>query len=194
MILPSPKGALIVWLLGTQLYSGSTLAGPDGAIGPLEVTSADLAQGFADRYVLNVYGCSGGNLSPSLQWRGAPEGTKSFVVTLYDPDDADSPSGWWHWVVFDIPDSVSGLSMGAGVARSRGLPKGARQGRTDLGVLAYHGPCPDKGDKPHRYTFTVYALDVAALPIPAGSSGAMVVETAHDHIIAKGTLVVPYGR
>jgi len=144
--------------------------------------------------VLNGYGCTGRNLSPSLSWSGAPATTKSFVVTLYDPDDRDSPSGWWHWVVYDIPSSASQLAAGAGVEQSTKLPSGSRQGRTDLGTLAYHGPCPDKGDKPHGYTFSVYALDIAKLPVGHGASGAMVVETAHEHIVGKGTLVVPHGR
>jgi Raf kinase inhibitor-like YbhB/YbcL family protein len=74
------------------------------------------------------------------------------------------------------------------------MPPGTHQGRTDLGKLAYHGPCPDKGDKPHHYTFTVYALDAAQLPVDAGASGVMVVETARDPLLAKGLLVVPHGR
>jgi Raf kinase inhibitor-like YbhB/YbcL family protein len=147
---------------------GVARAGSAAKIAHLAVTSAELAHGFADTNLLNAYGCSGGNLSPPLSWSGAPAGTKSFIVTLYDPDDRDSPSGWWHWVVYDIPASVSELAAGAGVEHSTKLPAGTHQGRTDLGTLAYHGPCPDKGDKPHAYTFTVYALGVAKLPVDEG--------------------------
>jgi Raf kinase inhibitor-like YbhB/YbcL family protein len=176
------------------LLGGVTLAATAPKVAHITVTSSELAKGFADKYTLNSFGCTGGNISPPLAWSGAPAGTKSFVVTLYDPDDRDNPSGWWHWVVYDIPASVSSLDTAAGTEGNAKLPSGAHQGRTDLGKLAYHGPCPDKGDKAHRYTFTVYALDVAQLEVDAGASGAMVVETAHDHILAKGQLVVPHAR
>jgi len=161
---------------------------------PLRVSGPDLRHGYPEAYTANAFGCTGGNQSPALHWDGAPAGTKSFVVTLYDPDDRDSPSGWWHWVVYDIPASVSDLAVSAGTEKSTKLPPGTKQGRTDLGNEAYHGPCPDKGDRPHRYTFTVYALDVDKLPVDTGSSGAMVVETAHEHVLAQGKLVVRHGR
>lgn len=160
----------------------------------LRLSAPGLAQGFTQANVLNIAGCTGGNQSPALHWSGAPAGTRSFVVTLYDPDDHDSPSGWWHWVVYDVPGAAAGFPANVGVEKSHALPLGAKQGRSDLGNQAYHGPCPDRGDKPHRYTFTVYALDVATLDVPEGASGAMVVETAHDHIIGVGKLVVPHGR
>jgi len=133
-------------------------------------------------------------MSPPLQWSGAPAGTKSFVVTLFDPDEHSTPSGWWHWVVYDLPASTSSLPKGAGVEHSSILPPGTMQGRTDLGNDAYHGPCPDKGDRPHHYTFTVYALSVDKLDVPADSSGAMVVSTAGDHLLGKAVFVADYGR
>jgi Raf kinase inhibitor-like YbhB/YbcL family protein len=164
----------------------------------MTVTSSDLGRdpvhGFPETYTLNDYGCTGGNQSPPLSWSGAPAGTKSFIVTLYDPDDRDNPSGWWHWVAYDIPATTTSLAAGVGVEHSTRLPAATHQGRSDLGKMAYHGPCPDKGDQPHHYTFTVYAIDLAQLPVDEGASGAMVVETAHDHILAKGTLVVPQSR
>jgi Raf kinase inhibitor-like YbhB/YbcL family protein len=136
-----------------------------------------LGAGVPDRYVLNAFGCSGGNESPPLRWSGAPAGTLSFVVTLFDKDEHSSPSGWWHWIVYDIPGQADSLPAGAGALLSTRLPRGAIQGRTDLGTDAYHGPCPAKGDAPHRYVFTVYALKVASLDVPADSSGAMVVSS-----------------
>jgi len=139
-------------------------------------------------YTANLFGCSGGNQSPPLQWSGAPAGTKSFVLTLFDPDEHGDPSGWWHWIVYDLPSTTTSLSKGAGVEHSTILPSGTLQGRTDLGNDAYHGPCPDKGDPPHRYTFTIYALNVDKLDVPGDSSGAMVVSTARTIYSVKPSL------
>ena len=140
----------------------------------LSSPDAQLAAKVPEVYTANVFGCRGGNMSPPLQWTGAPAGTKSFVVTLFDPDEHGDPSGWWHWIVYDLPATVDKLPKGAGAGHSSVLPPGTMQGRTDLGNDAYHGPCPDKGDPPHRYTFTVYALSIEKLDVPADSSGAMV--------------------
>jgi len=145
-------------------------------------------------YTAKAFGCSGGNLSPELHWSGAPAGTQSFVLTLFDRDERSTPSGWWHWVVYDLPATVNTLPMGAGTEHSSALPPGTKQGRTDLGNDAYHGPCPDKGDAPHRYTFTVYALSVEKLDVPADSSGAMVVSTAKDSLLGKTVFTAHYGR
>jgi len=113
---------------------------------------------------------------------------------MFDPDEHGTPSGWWHWVVYDIPVTADRLVQGAGIERSSTLPAGAVQGRTDLGTSAYHGPCPTQGDAPHRYTLTIYALSVAKLPVPPESSGAMVSFTAHESTLGKATLVARYGR
>jgi Raf kinase inhibitor-like YbhB/YbcL family protein len=145
-------------------------------------------------YTAKAFGCTGGNTSPPLQWSGAPVGTKSFVVTLFDRDERSTPSGWWHWVVYDLPGNTNQLPAGAGAEHSHGLPAGALQGRTDLGEDAYHGPCPAKGDPPHRYVFTVYALSVEKLDVPADSSGAMVTSIVQDHLLAKAVFVAHYGR
>ena len=160
----------------------------------LSSPDAQLAVKVPEIYTANVFGCTGGNQSPPLQWAGAPAGTKSFVVTLFDPDVHDDPSGWWHWVVYNLPATVDKLPKGAGSEHSSVLPPGTMQGRTDLGNDAYHGPCPDKGDRPHRYTFTVYALSVEKLDVPADSSGAMVVSTASDHLLGKAVFIAHYGR
>ena len=153
-----------------------------------------LAVSVPEIYTAKAFGCTGGNVSPALQWSGAPAGTESFVVTLFDRDERSTPSGWWHWVVYDLPKDTGKLAMGAGAAQGNLLPAGARQGRTDLGEDAYHGPCPAKGDPPHRYVFTVYALNVAKLPVPADSSGAMVTSVAQDHLLGKAVFVAHYGR
>ena len=181
----------IMLLLGA-FFSLSIAAATADAPTYFVLLSDDLANGFRHSHALNAYGCTGGNQSPSLRWQGAPAGTRSFIVTLYDPDDHDSPSGWWHWVVYDIPANSMQLQAGAGSAGGAKLPVGAKLGRSDLGTLSYHGPCPPKRDGLHGYTFTVYALDVAKLDLEKGAGGAMVVETAHDHIIDKATLVVQH--
>jgi Raf kinase inhibitor-like YbhB/YbcL family protein len=160
----------------------------------LSSSDAQLAAKVPEVYTANVFGCTGGNMSPPLQWTGAPEGTKSFVVTMFDPDERSTPSGWWHWVVYDLPATVDKLPKGAGAEHSSILPPGTLQGRTDLGNDAYHGPCPDKGEPPHRYTFTVYALSVEKLDVPPDSSGAMVVSTASDHMLGKAVFIAHYGR
>jgi len=160
----------------------------------LSSSDTALANGMPERYTANAFGCSGGNQSPPLQWRDAPSGTQSFVVTLFDRDERSTPSGWWHWVLYDLPKSVAGLPGGAGAAHSPLLPAQALQGRTDLGTAEYHGPCPARGDSPHRYLFTVYALDVATLPVAAEASGAMVTSTLSEHVLAKAILIVRYGR
>ncbi len=160
----------------------------------LSSSDTKLAAKVPETYTANVFGCSGGNMSPPLQWSGAPAGTKSFVLTLFDPDEHGDPSGWWHWIVYNLPASTTSLPKSAGVEHSTALPSGTMQGRTDLGNDAYHGPCPDKGDPPHRYTFTIYALSVDKLDVPADSSGAMVVSTAKEHTIGKAVFVAHYGR
>src|ERR1700679_3327713 len=145
-------------------------------------------------YTAKAFGCSGGNLSPELHWSGAPAGTQSFVLTLFDRDERSTPSGWWHWIVYDLPKTVDSLPLGAGAEQSNSLPAPAHQGPSDLGENAYHGPCPAKGDPPHRYVFTVYALNVAKLPVPADSSGAMVTSVVQDHLLGKAVFVAHYGR
>src|SRR5438067_2094273 len=96
------------------------------------------------------FGCGGGNKSPHLAWSGAPAGTKSFALMVYDPD-APTGSGFWHWVMFDIPADTTELPKGAGDPKAATAPKGATQSRTDFGVPGYGGPCPPQGDPPHHY-------------------------------------------
>jgi Raf kinase inhibitor-like YbhB/YbcL family protein len=144
------------------------------------------------QYTLNEFGCHGANRSPALLWSGAPAGTKSFVLTLFDLDERGTPSGWWHWVVYDIPPTVTGLSADAGAAGGRGLPHGASLGRVDTGHVSYDGPCPDRGTGAHRYLFTLYALKVAKLAVPENASGAMVSYTVRDSTLAKTTLIGLY--
>jgi Raf kinase inhibitor-like YbhB/YbcL family protein len=160
----------------------------------LSSPDARLAARVPEEYTANVFGCTGANMSPPLQWSGTPAGTKSFVLTVFDPDVPETGSGWWHWVVYDLPADVKGLPKGAGAEHSSALPGGTQQGRTDLGKDAYHGPCPDKGQPPHHYTFTIYALSVEKLDVPPEASGAMVTSTAKENVLGKAVFVARYGR
>lgn len=136
-------------------------------------------------------GCGGGNVSPEVVWSGAPKGTKSFALTIYDPD-APTGSGWWHWVVTDIPATVNKLEKGAGNDNAK-LPNGAVESRTDFGKPGYGGPCPPAG-KPHRYIFTVYALKAGSLNVAPESSGAAAGFAIKANAISQTSTIVRYGR
>jgi Raf kinase inhibitor-like YbhB/YbcL family protein len=167
------------------------LAAMPALAGGFTLTSADIGEGrtMPERHVLAGFGCTGGNVSPALAWDGVPAGTKSFAVTVYDPD-APTGSGWWHWVVFNLPADARGLPAGA----SGGiLPAGAVQSRTDFGAPGYGGPCPPAG-APHRYVFTVHALDVETLPLDAQASAAMVGFMTHSHSMGQASLTALYSR
>ena len=142
--------------------------------------------------VFNGFGCSGDNISPELKWSGAPAGTKSFAVTVYDPD-APTGSGWWHWVVINIPGDATGLVEGAGSAVGK-LPAGSVQARTDFGSAGFGGACPPQGDKPHRYIFTVYALKTDKLDVPADATAALVGFMIHANKLGSATFTAKYGR
>jgi len=116
---------------------------------------------MASAQVFNSFGCSGQNVSPALSWSHAPAGTQSFALLVHDPD-APTGSGWWHWLVYDIPATVTSLPAGAGDPKTKLLPPSALQGRTDFGTYAYGGPCPPPG-KLHHYHFRLYALKVPKL-------------------------------
>ena len=163
--------------------------------GDFTLTSPDISAGqsIAKTFVYNSFGCTGKDISPALNWSGAPAGTKSFVVTVYDPD-APTGSGWWHWAVANIPASIHHLARGAGTVHSQSLPKQALQLRNDFGSHAYGGPCPPKGDTPHHYQFKVYALDVAKLPLSAQDSPAKLGFMVHQHKLGVAELVGRYGR
>ena len=143
--------------------------------------------------VLNGFGCQGGNVSPALQWQDAPRDAKSFAVTVYDPD-APTGSGWWHWVVFNIPAHVSGLQKNAGSLEAGLAPAGSIQGRTDFGKPGYGGPCPPTGGKRHRYQFTVYALKTDKLPLDENAPAAMVGYYLYQNLIQKTVLTGYYSR
>lgn len=143
--------------------------------------------------VFNGFGCSGKNISPQLSWSGAPEDTKSFAITLYDPD-APTGSGWWHWVIVNIPVSVTELARGAGNPEADKLPKGALQLMNNYGTVGFGGACPPKGDSAHRYIFTVYALDVDKLPIDVDTIPPIAGFNINHHTIAKASVMAYFGH
>ena len=159
------------------------------------VNSPDVKAGatIAAEQVFNGFGCQGRNISPALNWAGAPAGTKSYAVTVYD-SDAPTGSGWWHWVVFNIPAATTSVVKNAGDPQANLLPAGSIQSRTDFGKPGYGGPCPPTGDKPHRYVFTVHALKVDKLPLDADAPAAMVGFYLHQNTIGKAVLKAQYGR
>ena len=160
----------------------------------LDLKSADIVEGqkLKQEQVADIFGCKGGNVSPSLSWSGAPEGTKSFAVSIYDPD-APTGSGWWHWTVFDIPATATGLASGAGNAKGKDLPAGAIQGRTDYGSSQFGGACPPAGP-PHHYIITLTALKVDRLGLDSGASGALVGFMTKANALASATITATYGQ
>ncbi|CAK9884935.1 MAG: hypothetical protein XXXJIFNMEKO3_01327 [Candidatus Erwinia impunctatus] len=162
---------------------------------PFTVKSSEISakNPLSNKQVFKGFGCEGENVSPELSWTGAPEGTKSYAVTAFDPD-APTGSGWWHWTVVNIPVNTTTLASGAGAAQSTTLPAGAVQGRNDFGYAGFGGACPPAGDKPHRYQFRVWALKVESLPLDAQSSGALVGFMLHANSIGYSELTVKYGR
>jgi Raf kinase inhibitor-like YbhB/YbcL family protein len=146
-----------------------------------------------DAQVFDGWGATGGNVSPELSWSGAPPETASFAVTLYDPD-APTGSGWWHWLVFNIPATVSRLPAGAGAPSRNLAPPGSVQSRTDYGTVGYGGPCPPPGDRPHRYVLTVFALKVARLDLGPDASGALVGFHLNANALARASVTSYYGR
>jgi Raf kinase inhibitor-like YbhB/YbcL family protein len=162
----------------------------------IDLVSNDLEHGGRvpeKHHADSSWGMGGDNVSPHLRWSGAPEGTQSFVVTCFDPD-APTGSGFWHWVLFDVPASTTELPRGAGSGDQVGLPPGAIHARNDAGALEYIGCAPPEGHGDHRYVFAVHALSVPTLGIDSSASPAVVGFNAFFNTIGRGVLIAHYGR
>jgi len=145
---------------------------------------------IAPAQVYNQGDCHGGNVSPQLNWAGAPEGTRSYAVTMFDLD-AGGGRGWWHWAVFDIDAKTTSLPSGAGTAAG---PLGSVSGTNSFGDIGYSGPCPPKDEKMHRYVFTVYALDTDHLGLAQATDAEVVQQALKSRALATATLQAEYGR
>ena len=135
-----------------------------------------------------IAGAGGEDRSPLLHWDGAPSGTRSFMLTVYDPD-APTGSGWWHWAVYNIPASVTSLPQDAGNPDAELMPSGSITLPNELRLERYLGAAPPPGHGEHRYFFTVSALDVERLEVPEGATPALLGFIARDHVIARAQLV-----
>lgn len=155
--------------------------------------SPDFTNGdvLPQRQVYNGMGEHGKNLSPTLTWEGFPKETKSFAVTVFDPD-APTGSGWWHWVVVNIPSNVTSLPEGAG-SKNGPLPQGAKQGKTDFGHAQYDGAAPPPG-RMHRYIFKVYALNTPFIEMTEDTPPAQIGFALHHHMLGSASLTAIYGK
>ncbi len=192
-------------LLGLGTLAASAL---HAQTGDFTLSSPDLVSGsFDNKFVLNGFGCKGDNVSPALEWKNVPAGTKSLSLLVHDPD-APTGSGFWHWTVLNMPASATGLPQGAGNAAAT-LPAPAFGGNTDFmdtGATGangnYGGPCPPVGDKPHHYHFTLYAVGVddvqKAAGVPKTGSAALYSFVLNKGIgaglLGKATFTATYGR
>ena len=178
LILGCFVAVLIIILGGFQMIKPSEF----------KVTSTDIEPDklLAAAQVYNAHGCTGGNISPELSWSGAPEGTKSFAIICHDPD-APRATGWYHWLVVNIPATVSEVKAGGKIA-------GALETITDFGQNAYGGACPPVGHGIHHYNFTVYALDTASLAVDEQTPPTEVEQLVKSHALAQSTITGLYER
>jgi len=170
-------------LTATPLFSQNTFTLSSNTLGG----EATITEEF------NGFGCTGKNQSPQLSWKNVPKGTKSFAITLYDPD-APTGSGWWHWLAFDIPLNIDELVVNAGNPKLNLMPKGTIQSTTDYGKKGYGGPCPPEGHGLHQYIITVYALKTKNLGLDENANPARVAYYLWNNTIAKASIVSYYQR
>ena len=157
------------------------------------LSSNDLGGEATSQQEFNGFGCTGENQSPQLSWKNTPADTKSFAITMYDPD-APTGSGWWHWVVFDLPATTNNVVANAGNVTLDLLPKEAIQSLTNYGVSGYGGPCPPEGHGLHQYIITVHALSTEKLGLTADTNPAIVGYYLWNNTIAKASIISYYKR
>ncbi len=189
------SGALVGFYLNANAITTTTLTVLYSRPSAFQLTSQSVGSDstFKTEQVGNAFGCTGGSISPELSWTGAPDGTKSFGLSMYDMDEPTG-SGFWHWVIFNIPPSTTTLPAGAGDPAKKLAPAGSIQSRNDTGAPGYFGPCPSQGDRPHRYLITLFALKTDKIPLDETASGALVGFYLNANAITTTTLTVTYGR
>ena len=163
--------------------------------GDFKLTSTDIGpdKPLAQEFVFSGFGCTGGNQSPALSWSGAPAGTRSFAVALFDPD-AMQGRGFWHWLMVNIPATTTALVRDAGKNDGSKLPTGAVQMKNGFRQTGYSGSCPPPTDDPHGYTMTVYALKVDKLEVPADATSAAMLASIEANSLGKASLIYHFGR
>jgi Raf kinase inhibitor-like YbhB/YbcL family protein len=174
---------LLFFSLGTTVCLGQTFT----------LKSKDVGGQATSKQVFKGFGCTGDNISPELFWENPPIGTKSFAVTMYDPD-APTGSGFWHWVIFDIPADATELKSDAGDLSKNLAPSGSIQSATDFGQAGYGGPCPPQGHGIHEYLITVYALKTDKLGLDKTATPAFVGFNLYSNTLAKASVIMYYKR
>ncbi|MDW3649957.1 MAG: YbhB/YbcL family Raf kinase inhibitor-like protein [Bacteroidia bacterium] len=178
---------LAILLISIPFFIGNTFGQT------FTLSTKDVGGQASLKQVFKGFGCEGENISPQLSWEHAPEGTKSFAITMYDKD-APTGSGWWHWLAFDIPASTSEIPTAAGDPARNLMPAGTIQSLTNYGVPGFGGPCPPEGHGPHQYVVTVYALNVDKLGLDANTNPAIVGYYLNNASIQKASIVFYYQR
>jgi hypothetical protein len=160
-----------------------------------QLTSSDIGpdKPLAQDFIFSGFGCTGGNQSPALHWSGAPPGTKSYAVALFDPD-AMQGRGFWHWLMVNVPAGTTSLSRDAGKNDGSKMPSGAAQIRNGFRVAGYSGSCPPPADEPHRYVMTVYALKAAKLQVPPDANPPTMLAAIEADSLGKASLTYHFGR
>jgi Raf kinase inhibitor-like YbhB/YbcL family protein len=192
---PWPKGGLLMITHRLSL-AAMVLLGLVESASAFEISSSSVSDGKWDqKYIADkAGGCDGQNLSIALSWRDPPVGTKSYMMTMFDPDALGGGMGWWHWQVWNIPASATGLPEGAGSKNGKGLPKGAIQGKGDLGRAGYLGPCPTLGSGVHHYVINLYALKAGKLETENGATPTMMTADAMRDSLGKATVTYTFSR
>lgn len=187
------KIRLILAALALTLAAHAQTETPPAVQESFALTSASMTPGerLKMEQVYNDWGAGGENRSPQISWSNAPQGTKSFAITMYDPD-APTGSGWWHWVVFNLPATT--ISLPESASGTEQMPAGAMESLTDYGKPGYGGACPPVGAPAHRYILTVWALDVEKLELTAQTPAAQVGYYLNQHALAKASIESLYSR
>ncbi|WP_406806394.1 YbhB/YbcL family Raf kinase inhibitor-like protein [Burkholderia semiarida] len=181
--------------LSAMLFTSTALAfiPATASAEPFTITVDGLHRGhFTNEHVYGGFGCHGQNVSPRISWAHVPRGTKSIVVTVFDPDAPTGGLGWTHWEIVNIPPSASSIEKGAS-GNPKLMPSGAVETLTDFGESRYGGPCPPQGAS-HRYVVTASALNVERIDVAPAASPAVVAYQMHGKIIAQAKYVARYHR